>query len=124
MARGEDKYLPRRDQGPVRRMARDYVDSRRTLGSYLMWVLLASLMLNVLPIVLFRLISVFIPPLLLIIVLVEGVVISRRVTRLAAERFPDEERRGVGFYAAMRAMQIRRWRIPKPQVKIGDRIDL
>jgi hypothetical protein len=123
VAKGDDKFLPKRDQGPVRRLARDYVDARRTLGSYLMWVLLASLLLNVLPIVLFRLISFFIPPLLLIIVLVEGVLISRRVTRLAAERFPDEERRGIGFYAAMRAMQIRRWRIPQPQVKIGDQVD-
>lgn len=122
MARGDDKYLPKRDQGPVRRLARDYVDSRRTLGSYLMWVLLASLLLNVVPIVVFRLISFFIPPLLLVIVLVEGVLISRRVSRLAAERYPDEERRGIGFYAAMRAMQIRRWRIPQPQVKLGDRV--
>ena len=123
MARGDDKYLPKRDQGLVRRLARDYVDARRTLGSYLMWVLLGSLLLNVVPIVIFRLFSFFIPPLLLIVVLVEGVLISRRVTRLATERFPDEERRGVGFYAAMRAMQIRRWRIPQPQVKVGDRID-
>lgn len=122
LAKGDDKYLPKRDQGPVRRLARDYVDARRTLGSYLMWLLLASLLLNVLPIVIFRLISFFVPPLLLIVVLVEGVLISRRVTRLAAERYPDEERRGVGFYAAMRAMQIRRWRIPQPQVKIGDDI--
>ncbi|HEU5159911.1 MAG TPA: DUF3043 domain-containing protein [Streptosporangiaceae bacterium] len=122
LARGDDKYLPKRDRGPVRRLARDYVDARRTLGSYLMWILLASLMLNVVPIVLFRLISFFIPPLLLVIVLVEGVVISRKVGRLAAERYPDEDRRGVGFYAAMRAMQIRRWRIPQPQVKVGDQI--
>jgi hypothetical protein len=122
LARGEDKYLPKRDQGPVRRLARDYVDARRTLGSYLMWVLLGSLLLNVVPIVLFRLISFFIPPLLLVVVLVEGVLISRRVTRMATERYPDEERRGIGFYAAMRAMQIRRWRIPQPQVKIGDQV--
>lgn len=122
MARGEDKYLPKRDQGPVRRLARDYVDSRRTIGSYLMWVLLASLLLNVVPIVILRVLSFFVPPLLLVIVAVEGVLISRRVSRLAAERFPDEERRGLGFYAAMRAMQIRRWRIPQPQVKLGDDI--
>jgi hypothetical protein len=122
LAKGDDKYLPKRDQGPVRRLARDYVDSRRTLGSYLMWVLLASLMLNVVPIVVFRLFSFFIPPLLLIIVVVEGVLISRRVTGLVTERYPDEERRGVGFYAAMRAMQIRRWRIPQPQIKLGDKI--
>lgn len=122
MARGDDKYLPKRDQGPVRRLARDYVDSRRTMGSYLMWVLLASLMLNVVPIVILRLVSFLIPPLLIAIVIVEGILISRRVTRLAAERFPDEERRGVGFYAAMRAMQIRRWRMPQPRVKLGDDI--
>ncbi len=122
LAKGDDKYLPKRDRGQVRKLARDFVDARRTLGSYLMWVLLGSLMLNVVPIVIFRLVSFFIPPLLLIIVLGEGVFISRRVTRMAAERYPDEERRGVGFYAAMRAMQIRRWRIPQPQVKIGERI--
>ena len=121
MAKGDDKYLPKRDRGPVRRLARDYVDSRRTLGSYLMWVLLGSLLLNVLPIVIFRLLSFLIPPLLLLTVLVEALMISRAVGRLAAERFPDEDRRGLGFYAAMRAMQVRRWRIPQPQVKIGDR---
>jgi hypothetical protein len=123
LARGDDRYLPKRDQGPVRRLARDYVDSRRTLGSYLMWVLLASLMLNVVPVVIFRVVSFVIPPLLLIAVLVEGVLISRRVTRLVTERYPEEDRRGVGFYAAMRAMQIRRWRIPQPQAKLGDKID-
>src|SRR4051794_19308553 len=53
LARGDDKYLPKRDQGPVRRLARDYVDARRTLGSYLMWVLLGSLLLNVVPIAAF-----------------------------------------------------------------------
>jgi hypothetical protein len=65
--------------------------------------------------------SFLIPPLLLGTVLVEGLLISRRVTRLAAERLPDEDRRGVDFYAAMRAMQVRRWRIPQPQVKLGDK---
>jgi hypothetical protein len=121
MAKGDDKYLPKRDRGPVRKLARDYVDSRRTLGSYLMWVLLGSLLLNVLPIVLFRMLSFLIPPLLLLAVLVEGIMISRAVNKLAAERFPDEDRRGVGFYTAMRAMQVRRWRIPQPQVKIGEK---
>jgi hypothetical protein len=121
MAKGEDKFLPKRDRGPVRKLARDFVDARRTIGSYLMWVLLASLMLNVIPIVLFRLLSFLVPPLLLGTVLIEGFLISRRVTRLAAERFPDEDRRGVGFYAAMRAMQVRRWRIPQPQVKLGEK---
>jgi hypothetical protein len=122
LAKGDDKYLPKRDQGPVRRLARDYVDARRTRGAYLMWIVLGSLLLNAVPSIIFRLISLLVPPLMLIAILAEAVLVSRKVTRLAAERYPDEERRGVGFYAAMRAMQIRRWRIPKPQVKIGDQV--
>jgi hypothetical protein len=122
MSRGEDKYLPKRDRGPVRKLARDFVDSRRTVGSYLMYVLLGALLFSVVPVVIFKLLSFFIPPLLVAALLVEGVLISRKVNRLAAERYPDEDRRGVGFYAAMRGMQIRRLRIPNAQVKIGDKI--
>jgi hypothetical protein len=122
MARGEDKYLPKRDRGPVRKLARDYVDSRRTVGSYLMYVLLGALLSSIVPVVIFKLLSFFIPPLLVAVLLVEGVLISRKVNRLAAERYPNEDRRGVGFYAAMRGMQIRRLRIPNAQVKIGDEI--
>ncbi len=40
--------------------------------------------------------------------------LSRGIKRLAAERYPDEDARGVGMYAAMRAMQIRRLRRPEP----------
>jgi hypothetical protein len=122
MARGEDKYLPKRDRGPARKLARDYVDSRRTVGSYLMYVLLGALLFSVVPVVIVKLLSFFIPPLLIAVLLVEGLLISRKVTKLAAERYPDEDRRGVGFYAAMRGMQIRRLRIPHVQVKIGDKI--
>jgi hypothetical protein len=120
MVRGEDKYLPKRDRGPVRGLARDYVDARRTLSSYLMYVLVGSLLLNVFPILLFRLLSFLVPPLLLVAVLAEGLFISRKVTKLAAERFPDEDRRGVGMYTVMRGMQIRRLRIPRPRVRLGD----
>ena len=34
MRRGEDWALPRKDQGPVRALARDVVDSRRGIGEY------------------------------------------------------------------------------------------
>src|SRR4051794_22616298 len=37
MARGEERYLLPRDKGPARRLARDYVDSRRTFGQYFMY---------------------------------------------------------------------------------------
>ncbi|WP_235834625.1 DUF3043 domain-containing protein [Actinomadura logoneensis] len=120
MSQGDERYLLKRDKGPVRRMARNYVDSRRTVGSYLMYLLLALVVLNFLPIPAVRLAMLFAPPVLLLVVFVEGLLLARGVNKLAAEHFPDEDRKGLGLYAAMRAMQIRRLRVPNPQVQIGD----
>ncbi len=121
MARGEEEHLLKRDRGPVRRLARDYVDARRTVGSYLMYAMFAIVLLSMLPIPIARLLVLFAPPVLLLVVFAEGIMLSRGIKKLAAERFPNEDRSGVGMYAAMRAMQIRRLRIPNPKVNIGDK---
>jgi hypothetical protein len=121
MARGDEKYLLKRDKGPVRRLARNYVDARRTFGSYLMYAMFAIVLLSLLPISAAKLLVLFAPPLLLVVVFGEGLILSRGVKKLAAERHPDEDTKGVGLYAAMRAMQIRRLRMPGPQVKIGEK---
>lgn len=121
MARGDEKYLLKRDKGPVRRLARNYVDARRTFGSYLMYAMFAIVLLSLLPIPAAKLLVLFAPPLLLVVVFGEGLLLSRGVKKLAAERHPDEDTKGVGLYAAMRAMQIRRLRMPGPQVKIGEK---
>ncbi|MBW8480823.1 DUF3043 domain-containing protein [Actinomadura parmotrematis] len=123
MARGDDKYLLKRDKGPVKRLARDFVDSRRTLSSYLMIVLFVVIVLSVTPLPpAVQFLFTLLPMIMLVVVVVEGFWISRRVGRLAAERYPDEDRKGAGFYAAMRAAQIRRLRQPAPQVKVGDKV--
>ena len=57
-----------------------------------------------------------------LIMLGEGLFIGRRIRGLAAERLPGESTRGIGIYSAMRALQIRRLRMPKPRVDIGDTI--
>ena len=121
MAKGDDRHLLRRDKGPVRRLARNYVDARRTVGSYLMYAMFAIVLLRMLPIPAARAAMLFLPPLLLVLVFGEGVLLSRGIKKLAAERFPDEDAKGVGLYAAMRAMQIRRLRVPNPQVRIGEK---
>jgi hypothetical protein len=121
MAKGDERHLLKRDKGPVRRLARNYVDSRRTFGSYLMYAMFAMVLLSMLPIPAARLLVLFAPPLLLVVVFAEGFLLSRGIKRLAAERYPDEDTKGVGMYAAMRAMQIRRLRIPNPQVRIGEK---
>jgi len=123
MRRGDERYLPKRDRGPVRAFARDYVDGRRTFGSYLMYAMFVIVLLSFIRSPITVLLTLFAPPLLLLIVLVEGAWISWRVKRLAAERFPGENLKGVGLYAAVRAMQIRRFRIPEPRVELGERVE-
>jgi len=36
-------------------------------------------------------------------------------------KFPKESTKGLGFYAVRRTMQMRRWRMPKPMVKRGEK---
>jgi hypothetical protein len=120
MQRGEQWALPPRDRGPVRALARDYDDSRRRLSEFYMYGLLVLLALLF---VRNALVQSIVPLLVLIavmIMLVEGIFIGRRVRTLAEERLPGESTRGVRLYAAMRALQIRRLRMPKPRIKPGE----
>ncbi|MCD0451007.1 DUF3043 domain-containing protein [Actinocorallia sp. API 0066] len=121
MARGDEKYLPKRDQGPVRAFARDYVDSRRTVGSYLMLIMFVVVMASFVPHPATQVFFVLVPPVLLAVVLTESLLLSQSVKRIARERFPDEAVKGVGLYAASRSLQIRRLRLPNPRRKPGEK---
>jgi len=118
--RGEEWALPPRDRGPVKALARDYVDSKRRVSEYYMYGLLVLLVLLFIraPVV-----QTIVPLLVLAAVLImgiEGILIGRKAKLLAAERLPGQSTRGLGLYSAMRALQIRKLRVPKPRVKPGD----
>src|SRR5829696_7532077 len=93
MARGDDSYLPARDRGPVRKLVRDVVDSRRNIGRFFL------------------------------LLIVDSVVLSRKIKRKVAERFPNDplaqRARGLVWYGVSRSTMIRRWRFPKPDVAVG-----
>ena len=125
MMAGEEAYLLPRDQGPVRRFVRDVVDSRRNLlglfmpaGLGLVFVMLA---LPTPPVQ--RLLS---PAMLvlLVIMVIDGVLLGRRVNRRVDEKFPGNTESGwkLGLYAASRASQLRRMRAPRPRVNRGDKV--
>ncbi len=120
MQRGEDWALPAKDRGPVRALTRDFVDSRRRVSEYYMYALVVLMVLVFIktPIVVSLVPALVIA--LVLVMLVEGVFIGRKARRLAAERYPKENTRGLGLYAAMRALQIRRLRMPKPRIKAGE----
>jgi DUF3043 family protein len=124
MMAGDDDYLLPRDKGPVRRFARDIVDSRRisVLGLFMPAALAMIFIMLAVPQVQF-----YISPAILIlmaIMVVDGLFLGRRVNRLVNEKFPNNTESGwkLGFYAASRASQLRRMRAPRPQVKRGDKV--
>ena len=122
MRQGESWALNPRDRGPARALARDYVDSKRRVSEYYMYilvVLLAAVFLKS------KAEQKFISPLVLVLVLViviDAQLIRRSLNKLVAERLPGESTRGLTMYAVMRALQIRRFRVPTPRVKPGEKI--
>ncbi len=121
MRRGEDWALGPRDRGPVRKLARDYVDSHRRASEYYMYVLIvlliALLSRN-------KTLENYVSPLvvvLIVVIAVDAYFIRRGLRKLVAERFPGESTRGLTTYAVMRALQIRRFRMPAPRLKPGDK---
>jgi len=125
MMAGEDAYLLPRDKGPVRRFVRDVVDSRRNvLGLFMPAALgLIFFMLAVPSVTVQRLLS----PAMLVLVLImviDGFILGRKVNKLVDQKFPDHTESGwkLGFYAASRASQLRRMRAPRPQVNRGDSV--
>jgi len=122
MKRGEGWALNPRDRGAARALARDFVDSKRRVSEYYMYILI------VLVAVLFvrdKAAQTYISPLILVLVVVillDAQLIRRGLTKLIAERLPGESTRGLTLYAVMRALQIRRFRLPAPRVHPGDKI--
>jgi Protein of unknown function (DUF3043) len=118
--RGEEWALPPRDRGPVKALARDYVDSKRRVSEYYMYGLLVLLVLLFVPSLIVKTIVPLLVLSAVLVMAIEGFYIGRRVKAVAAERLPGESTRGLGLYSAMRALQIRKLRVPKPRVKPGD----
>jgi hypothetical protein len=122
MQSGDERYLPARDRGPVRRFARDFVDSRRSVAEYFLLLALAVLVLTwVQTAVVARIVSsVWI--VMLLVIVADSYVLNRKLKKELRARFPDADTKGVSFYAIMRSMQLRKLRMPAPQVKPGAHI--
>jgi hypothetical protein len=116
--RGEAWALPRKDQGPVRALARDYVDSRRRVSEYYMYAVGGLVILLFIPAL--RLYADYVVLAIVVVMLTEGWLVGRAVIRLARQRFPAESTRGIRWYSALRSTQIRKLRMPAPRIKPGD----
>ena len=121
MKTGDERYLPNRDKGPVRRYVRDYVDSKFTIAELILPLLVVTLVMgfvsgNNKQMVAFS--NAFMM-LMLMVTAANLLVIWFGLRRQLTKRWPGMTRRGLAYYACVRTLQLRVLRMPKPQVKIG-----
>jgi hypothetical protein len=120
-ARGDDSFLPARDRGPVRKLVRDVVDSRRNVGSLFLAIAGVALVGALYPSLAVKAYSSYVLLGFFLLLVVDSVVLGRRIKGKVAERFPDgsQKTKGVVWYGITRSTMIRRWRFPKPDVAVG-----
>ncbi len=122
MKTGDERYYPARDRGPERRFIRDFVDSRFSLIELIIPLLLVTMMLGYSGNRQLAAIGNTVLLVTVLLVVLDMIVLRFRVRREVARRFPDGSTKGLTYYAITRALQMKFMRLPKPQVKIGQRL--
>ncbi|MFG2993868.1 DUF3043 domain-containing protein [Streptomyces sp. NPDC048257] len=121
LASGDERYLPARDKGPVRRFVRDYVDSRYSVAEMFLPLAVVILVLSMIRQPAIQSVALMLWLGVIVLILLDSIGLVFRLRKSLVERFPDEPRRGAIAYGLMRTLQMRRLRLPKPQVKRGER---
>jgi hypothetical protein len=121
LASGDERYLPVRDKGPVRRFARDWVDSRFNVAEFFLPLAVVILILSVVRVPALQTVALLLWLVVIVLIVLDAAVSGFRLRKRLTERFPDKNRKGAVAYALMRSLQMRRLRLPKPQVKRGER---
>ncbi|UOQ60996.1 DUF3043 domain-containing protein [Leucobacter rhizosphaerae] len=121
MMEGDERYLTARDKGPQRRFVRDYVDARWNVGEMLIPMMLVVLVMTFIPGII-QVISLIVIWAFVGLAVLDAVFVGLRLKRILADKFgEDRVQPGFRWYAAMRMFQFRPLRMPKPQVKRGNR---
>jgi hypothetical protein len=117
---GDERHLPPRDAGPEKRLARDVIDSRFTLGQMLFGFMLVALALSFAKASIINLIATAVILVMFVTFLVDAYVNGGRAKTAVAERFGDDRTMGIRAYGMTRSMLPRRFRKPPPKVERGD----
>ncbi|MCX5201697.1 DUF3043 domain-containing protein [Streptomyces sp. NBC_00237] len=121
LASGDERYLPVRDKGPVRRFTRDFVDSRFFVAEFFLPMAVIILVLSMIQVGNLQTIALLLWMIVIVLIVIDSIGLAIRLKKQVNARFPDEPKRGVIAYGLMRSLQMRRLRLPKPQVKRGER---
>ncbi|MGW7055803.1 DUF3043 domain-containing protein [Streptomyces sp. NPDC054887] len=121
LASGDERYLPARDKGPVRRFVRDFVDSRFCVAEFFLPLAVVILVLSMIRVNNIQNIALLLWLGVIVMIVIDSIGLVVRLKKQLNQRFPNEPKRGAVAYGLMRTLQMRRLRLPKPQVKRGDR---
>lgn len=122
MKAGDERYYLPRDQGPMRRFVRDFVDSRFSFIELMIPLLIVTMVLGYSGNA--RLAGIGNTVLFgtLLLVVLDMVMLRIRLKRQVSKRFPGESTKGLVYYATIRALQMKFMRLPKSKVKIGQEL--
>ncbi|MDQ1696973.1 MAG: hypothetical protein QOJ03_2326 [Frankiaceae bacterium] len=122
LSTGDERHLPARDAGPAKRLARDYVDSRFTLGQVFFGMIAVVIALSFIPNAAVRGLANLLVLVMFFGVIIDSARVGKAARREVAERYGEKESGNIMGYALMRAMQPRRMRRPPARVKRGEKI--
>ena len=123
MQTGDEKNMPARDRGPQRRFMRDAVDARWNLGEFMIPVAIVLFIVQLMfAKSLVGEIAINVLFLFIVALSFDCLLLWRSVKKRMRAKFgADVPLKGAAFYTVSRSLQIRRSRLPKPQVKHGQR---
>lgn len=116
---GDERHLPPRDAGPAKRLARDVVDSRFTLGQVFFGLILGVLVLSFVPSRAVQTVANLLMLVTFAAVIVDSTRVGRAARRAVEAKYGDKDAVGITSYALMRALQPRRMRRPPARLKRG-----
>ncbi|BDZ60816.1 uncharacterized protein Rv2206 [Demequina sediminis] len=123
MREGDERNMPLEHRGPERRWLRDYVDARTSPGEFLLPLsivfVIASLAIPGNSVAGLLLIAIFYM-LVLAVAIDTWLMIRRMKKRFVAKFGATKLPRAWTFYVIARALNIRRFRAPKPRVARGE----
>lgn len=119
MRSGDERFLPARDKGPLKRFIRDYVDGRISIAEFLLPLLILIMVLQYSGSSRLQSFGGALWTTTLLVVALDTVWLVVRLRRALKAEFPEESLKGTTLYVLLRVLQMRWLRMPKPRVKIG-----
>lgn len=123
MQTGDVRHMPRAERNPIRVYIRNYVDARWNLAEFFIPVAVVSLLGSLFISAIFPLASFILAAAMyvyLFIIIIDMAVMWHKIKKNLMEKYDDakaiKNARGMS-YALSRALQIRRFRLPKPASK-------